>query len=94
LSHPQTKVVFEGYEIPFFQEAMELCKKLHYQLSYFFILGWDIAFTPTGPVVIETNNIHMMVDEQKAEGGMKKQIDAYFKEFMENKHKERKVDYA
>lgn len=94
LSHPQTKIVFEGYEIPFFHEAMELCQNLHYQLPYFFILGWDIAFTPKGVVVIETNNIHKMVDEQKAEGGLKKQIDAYFKEFMENKRKERKFDYA
>lgn len=94
LSHPQTKVVFNGLEIPHFQEAIELCKKLHYQLSYFFILGWDIAFTPTGLTVIECNNIHKIVDEQRWEGGLKNQMDAYLKEFLENKYKERKLNYA
>ncbi|HEX3009322.1 MAG TPA: sugar-transfer associated ATP-grasp domain-containing protein, partial [Bacteroidales bacterium] len=94
LKHPQTEVTFEGIEIPFYDEAKELCRKLHFQLPYFFILGWDIAFTPSGPVVIESNNIHKLVDEQKFEGGLRKQFDIYIKEFIENKRKERKFDYA
>jgi hypothetical protein len=63
-------------------------------LPYFFILGWDIAFTPNGPVVIESNNIHQIVDVQIFEGGLRKQFDGYIKEFRENKRKERKPDYA
>ncbi len=93
-SHPQTNIVFDGYQLPYFQEALELCKKLHYQLPYFFILGWDIAFTPNGPVVIESNNIHQVVDEQEFEGALKKQFDVYIKEFMKNKQRERNPAYA
>jgi hypothetical protein len=92
-SHPQTKIVFDGYQLPYYQDALELCKKLHYQLPYFFILGWDIAFTPNGPVVIESNNIHQIVDEQEFEGALKKRFDLYIKKFMENK-KERNPAYA
>lgn len=93
-SHPQTKITFDGIQIPFYQDAIELCQKLHYQLPYFFILGWDIAFTPQGLVVIETNNIHQIVDDQMIEGGLKKKMKGYFSEFIENKRKERKFDYA
>lgn len=85
LSHPQTGVVFDGYQIPFFKEGMEAVKKLHNQLPYFFVLGWDVAFTPSGPVIIETNNIHRVVHEQIAVGGLKQRFDCYIKEFMKNK---------
>lgn len=93
-AHPQTNVVFEDLEVPFFNQAADLCKKLHSHLPYFFILGWDVAFTPNGPVVIESNNIHQIVDVQLFEGGLKKQFDRYIKDFRENKRKERKPDYA
>lgn len=93
-AHPETNIVFDGYQLPHFQEALDLCKKLHYQLPYFFILGWDIAFTPNGPVVIESNNIHQLVDEQEFEGALKKHFDVYIKEFLNNKNKERKPAYA
>jgi hypothetical protein len=84
-SHPQTGIVFDGYTIPFFKEGMEAVKKLHYQLPYFFVLGWDVAFTPNGPVIIESNNIHRVVHEQIAVGGLKQRFDYYIKEFLKNK---------
>ncbi len=94
LSHPQTKTNFEGIDIPYYDEALKVCKKLHFQLPYFFVLGWDVAFTPTGPVVIESNNLHMVVLEQLWVGGLKNRFDGYIKEFMENKRTERRLNYA
>ncbi len=84
-THPQTGVVFDGYQIPFFKEGMEAVKKLHSQLPYFFVLGWDVAFTPNGPIIIETNNIHRVVHEQIAVGGLKQKFDQYIKEFLNNR---------
>jgi len=54
--HPDTGVVLEGFQIPFFKESVELARKLH---SYFYgihSVGWDIAITPEGPIFIEGND--------------------------------------
>ncbi|HYX05885.1 MAG TPA: sugar-transfer associated ATP-grasp domain-containing protein, partial [Bacteroidales bacterium] len=54
-SHPQTAVVFENFQLPYFENVVNLCKRLHRQLHFFFILGWDVAFTADGPKIIECN---------------------------------------
>ena len=52
--HPTTKFHLPGYKIPFFKESIELCKKF---ASYIpnRIIGWDVAITPNGPIIIEGN---------------------------------------
>ncbi|HMB64260.1 MAG TPA: sugar-transfer associated ATP-grasp domain-containing protein [Eudoraea sp.] len=52
--HPDTGFRFEGFKVPYFEECKALCVEL---LRYFpcRLAGWDIAITPTGPVVIEGN---------------------------------------
>lgn len=53
--HPITGKVFKGFKIPYFEEAMEMaidaCRK-HKITGY---LGWDVAITEDGPVLIEVN---------------------------------------
>lgn len=54
LKHPETEFVFKGFKIPYFDEA----KSLVFNVASFLpgrILGWDIAITNTGPIVIEGN---------------------------------------
>lgn len=82
-SHPQTNVAFDGLQIPFYQQALQLCKDLHHNLPYFFLIGWDVAFTPTGPVIIEANNIHTVAHAQITEGGLKRDFEGYIREFLE-----------
>ncbi len=51
-----TGVVLEGYMIPSFDKAVETVKKLHLQLPYFNLIGWDISIDDEGdPVLIEWN---------------------------------------
>lgn len=55
-AHPETGVVFRTYKIPFYREAAELVVQMH---SFFYgvhSIGWDVAVTQDGPVVIEGNN--------------------------------------
>lgn len=54
--HPDSGVEIEGFEIPFFGEALELVCLMHRDWPFFHSLGWDIAFTPEGPLVIEAND--------------------------------------
>lgn len=49
-------VVLDGFEIPSYHQAIETVKRLHYQLPFFNLIGWDVAIDEEGdPVVIEWN---------------------------------------
>ena len=48
--------ILEGFEIPSYHKAVETVKRLHYQLPFFNLIGWDVAIDEEGdPVVIEWN---------------------------------------
>ncbi len=55
-THPITGVRFEGFEIPFFNEAVDLCKRAAMVVPQVQYVGWDVAITPSGPVIIEGNS--------------------------------------
>ena len=75
--HPDTGVVFEGFEIPFFKEAVEMAKELHSKLYRIHSVGWDIAITQEGPIFIEGNSRWEVSGTQAAVGGLKF-IEKYF----------------
>jgi hypothetical protein len=54
--HPDSGVRFNGYELPYFQESLEMVSQLHRHLYGIHSIGWDIAVTPDGPVIIEGND--------------------------------------
>ena len=57
LAHPTTGVVFDGFEIPMMKQAVELCLEASGVVPEVAYVGWDIAITPTGPVLVEGNPI-------------------------------------
>ena len=54
-NHPSTNGLITGRKIPFWGEAVELTLKAHAELDDFISLGWDIAFTEKGPLLLEGN---------------------------------------
>ena len=68
-SHPQTKVFFKDFTIPYYNESAEMAKSLHQHFQQFFMIGWDIGITPDGPIVIEGNNISNFHPFQLLYGG-------------------------
>ena len=59
--HPNSNFRFGGFKIPYFKEACELAVSA---VDYFpdRWIGWDIAITPDGPIIIEANDcpdLHM-----------------------------------
>lgn len=53
--HPDG-LVFEGFQIPSFDKAIELVKKSHPLIGHFRLVSWDIAIDEDGePVLIEAN---------------------------------------
>ena len=51
-----TGIVLEGYQLPSYDKAIEMVKRLHLHLPFFNIVGWDVAIQEDGePVLIEFN---------------------------------------
>lgn len=73
LEHPISKVVYEGYKIPYWYESVEMVKKLHKYFRQYPSIGWDVAITNNGPQIIENNYDWDFVIMQQVYGGLKKQ---------------------
>lgn len=73
--HPDTNVVFENIEIPYFKEALNQALELHEAMSEIPLIGWDVAFTESGPSFIEGNDNMDIALCQQADGGLKAKIE-------------------
>ena len=56
-THPDTQVTFYGKKIPYFQEVNDLAVAAHKCFPMFMLIGWDVALTKTGPLIIEGNRV-------------------------------------
>jgi hypothetical protein len=55
-THPDSGVRLAGAEIPFFHDSVALVLRAHQSgWPRFLFLGWDVALTAEGPVLVETN---------------------------------------
>ncbi len=75
--HPDSWIKFKDYKIPFLQEAVELCIRAHRLLYFSFIIGWDVAITDSGPLIIEANEKPGMNVAQAVNGGLRRKIVEY-----------------
>lgn len=82
LKHPDSGVVFEGYKIPYYNEAVALAKRCMKSFYGLKSVGWDIAITTDGPIVIEGNDDWGLAAHQMVEN--KGWADRYFK-YMERR---------
>lgn len=53
--HPSTKMNLIGFKVPHFKEALKLCKKAALVVKDVRYVGWDIAITKDGPIIVEGN---------------------------------------
>ena len=69
--HPDSGFIFEGFKVPYFKEACEEVLKGIMVIPNRFI-GWDVAITPNGPIIVEANsNPHLQISNI-ANGGLLK----------------------
>ena len=51
-----TGITLDGYQLPSYDKAIEMVKRLHLRLPFFNLVGWDVAIQEDGnPVLIEFN---------------------------------------
>lgn len=68
-SHPLTGTVFEGFKIPLLQEAKELITKSALLMPGLRLVGWDVAISEDGPVIIEGNSDYGVMGNDFNYGG-------------------------
>lgn len=68
--HPDTEFVFEGFKIPHFEAVKEMITEA-VKIIPDILLGWDIAVTDTGPVLIEGSQQYSPRMSEMAYGGYK-----------------------
>ena len=68
--HPDSGIIFEGYQIPFYQQAVEMAIYAHKMMYRSHSIGWDIAITNQGPVIIEGNDRWEISLVQAVHGGL------------------------
>lgn len=75
--HPDTGIVFNGYQLPEWQELRKLCRTLSSQLPTVKYIGWDLAHTDAGWVIIEGNGMSQMIGPQTVfKRGCKAEVEA------------------
>ena len=69
--HPTSGIVFDGYPISLLREAFDLCTRTHGFIGSPVTIGWDVAMSESGPIIIEGNTrwmsqLHWYVDPNVA----------------------------
>ena len=62
-------LLFKNFEVPFLHDAVDLCLAAHKMFPYLFLIGWDVAITDSGPLILETNERPGMMAMQLINGG-------------------------
>ena len=68
--HPDSNVLFDGYKLPYKDEILAIVKKAA-KIFQNEVIGWDIAITPIGSLVVEGNTRPHLIMAQMACGGFK-----------------------
>lgn len=54
-AHPDSGFVFDGFELPYYREAVEMTCKAHQYFYGLCSIGWDVAISEDGPTILECN---------------------------------------
>ncbi|NLZ05496.1 MAG: hypothetical protein GXY19_10020 [Phycisphaerae bacterium] len=53
--HPKTRIPFARFLLPFWPQACDLVRQTSPHFLPVRTIGWDVALTPTGPLIVEGN---------------------------------------
>ena len=78
--HPDTGVKFTGLKIPYWDEIIDLCKNAARVSPFCRSIGWDVAVTADGPVLLEGND-YWFVNQAHIDGYLQPDVRASLAEF-------------
>jgi len=72
IEHPDTGFIFKDYVFPHWQKVMDFVKNAAEKMESVGFIGWDVAYTINGPVIIEMNAGAGLEYLQDCHGGVRK----------------------
>ena len=54
-THPKTGAKIKGFKFPDWDKAIQMCKEAAKVVPQMGYIGWDVCFTPDGPIFVEGN---------------------------------------
>lgn len=73
--HPDTNIVFPGFKVPAWEEAIAFVKELAEVVPECRYIGWDCALTENGWCMIEANHYGQFGIQYVLNRGLKKELD-------------------
>lgn len=64
--HPECQIPVQGLQLPDWPETLKLALQAHRHFPQYFSLGWDIALTSQGPMLLEANSGWDVLTMQRA----------------------------
>jgi len=77
-SHPDTKIEYNGFRIPYYEDVITLTKRFHSVLPNIHSIGWDVAISEYGPIIVEGNDNWEISGLQACNGGLTEKFNKYF----------------
>lgn len=62
--HPDSEIAFQGYQLPDWVEMKKICTELAKMTPSVKYIGWDLAHTNDGWVIVEGNNCSQLIGPQ------------------------------
>ena len=84
--HPITNYPIIGFQVPYFKESINLIKEAALLIPQIGYIGWDVAITNEGPLIIEGNS-YPGIFQIKASFGNKTGLVPKYEDIMEIKFK-------
>ena len=76
--HPITGVELIGFQVPFWQETLRIIKEAAFLVKENRSIGWDVAISPKGPLLVEGNhNWCKLLWQLPVKQGLKKELEKY-----------------
>jgi len=76
--HPDSLIPFKGYLLPEWNRLLNICKELGGKVKKVGWIGWDLAHTDQGWVIIEGNAVSEVIGPQSTSGrGIRAELDRY-----------------
>ncbi len=84
--HPVSRIVLHGFQIPLWEECLELVKKAALHRPENRSIGWDVVITEKGPELLEGNhNWCKILWQLPLNKGLKHVLERYTKDFHKSK---------
>lgn len=72
--HPTSGIKFIGFQLPEWEKAREVCMNAAKELPRLKYIGWDLAYTEKGWIVVEANMAGQLVHQGSLQRGIKAEL--------------------